>query len=223
MPVQGGWWQAGNQGTRRYVAIVFPDMTVNPDPKPGRWILPLVVLGMVAFTYFFMRELPEASPDTTLAAPTTTTIAEPGETTEPGDPNGNDTEPPASDYLSDLDEVNTQLQTLLTEMIAVNEGFDADPREIEYSETESRMEEVAESTQELADQVTALTPPPGLESNHDSLQGQIELAAAFASDALEGLRSADTGELRRSSVQGYTQAVENFDIELINAHNAAAA
>ena len=47
-------------------------MAINPDPKPGRWILPLVVLGMVAFTYFFVRALPsgseEGATDTTIAA-----------------------------------------------------------------------------------------------------------------------------------------------------------
>ena len=46
-------------------------MAVNPDPKPGRWILPWS-FGMIAFTYFFVRSLPEASPDTTLAAGDTT-------------------------------------------------------------------------------------------------------------------------------------------------------
>ena len=60
-------------------------MAVNPDPKPGRWILPLVILGMIGFTYFFVRELPEASPDSTLVAqPTSTTLAETTGTTEAG-------------------------------------------------------------------------------------------------------------------------------------------
>ena len=58
-------------------------MAVNPDPKPGRWILPLVILGMIGFTYFFVRELPEASPDTTLVGqPVTTTLPESTGTTE---------------------------------------------------------------------------------------------------------------------------------------------
>ena len=35
-------------------------MALNADPKPGRWILPLVVLGMVAFTYFFVGAFTEA-------------------------------------------------------------------------------------------------------------------------------------------------------------------
>src|SRR5690606_28312697 len=56
-------------------------MAVNADPKPGRWILPLVVLGMVAFTYFFVRALPSGSEPgeetgTTLAASDTTVPAD---------------------------------------------------------------------------------------------------------------------------------------------------
>ena len=44
------------------------------DPKHGRWILPLVVLALVAFTYTFVNNLPaaETRPTTTVAADTDT-------------------------------------------------------------------------------------------------------------------------------------------------------
>jgi uncharacterized protein YukE len=48
----------------------------NPDPKPGRWILPLIIIGMVGFTYFFVSSLPTPEPEgttSTSAAVTTTT------------------------------------------------------------------------------------------------------------------------------------------------------
>ena len=32
-------------------------MMRNPDPKPGRWVLPLVVLGMVLFTWVWIDRL----------------------------------------------------------------------------------------------------------------------------------------------------------------------
>ncbi len=201
-------------------------MAVNPDPKPGRWILPLVILGMVAFTYFFVRELPEASPDTTLVAgetTTTTTTGDPTDTTQEG--NGNDNgatlDPETQAYLDELDAINAELELLQTEMIAVNAGFDADPREIEYGDAESRLEALATDAQALSQRLDDLTPPADLQINHDVLTSTIRAAAGSAVDALDGLRSSDTGELRRGSAEAFTTAADDFDTEVTNAHNAA--
>lgn len=200
-------------------------MAVNPDPRPGRWILPLVILGMVAFTYFFVRELPEASPDTTLVAgeTTTTTTTDPTGTTQEG--NGNDTgetlDPETQAYLDELDAISAELQLLRAEMVAVNAGFDADPREIEYGDAESRLEALATDAQALSQRLDDLTPPADLQINHDVLTSTIRAAAGSAVDALDGLRSSDTGELRRSSAEAFTTAADDFDTEVTNAHNAA--
>ena len=195
-------------------------MAVNPDPKPGRWILPLVILGMIAFTYFFVRELPEASPNTTLVGqPTTTITAESPGTTEDG--GGGELDPETQAYLDELDQINADLQLLKTEMIAVNDGFDADPREIEYSEAESRLIQVETDSQALATQLDGLTPPSALEVNHDVLKTTMSFAAGAAGDARAGLQSTDPGDLRRAAAQAFTQAAEDFDTEVGNAHNAA--
>lgn len=198
----------------------FSAMAVNPDPKPGRWILPLVILGMIAFTYFFVKSLPEASPDTTLAGATTTTAPEEGSTsTQPGGTGTIDDATQA--YLDDLGSINDQLSVLNTELVAINDGFDADPREIEFGEAGTRMETVANDTQDLSDQLAALTAPPDLESNQQSLIASISVAAQAASEALSGLRSTDTGELRRAAVAAYTSAVSDFGVEVENTRTAA--
>lgn len=204
-------------------AIVFPGMAVNPDPKPGRWILPLVVLGMVAFTYFFVRELPEATPDSTLASGGTTTTTIPGgtETTvDPGTGNGA-TDPEVQAYLTELDAIDAALQLLQAEMVAINTGFDADPREVEFSDAEARMESVLTDTDALADQVAAMVVPAGFETNHQALTSAIDIAAGAAADALDGLRSSDPGDLRRAAVVAFTQAADNFNTEVLNTKTAA--
>lgn len=198
-------------------------MAVNPDPKPGRWILPLVILGMVAFTYFFVRSLPEGSPDTTLAGGPPTTAPAEGDTTTtvPGE----ETEPTVTDevqaYIDELDAVNAELALLDTEMVAVNTGFDADPREIEYRDAESRFEAAASSAQALADRVANLVPPAGFESNHQGLVERINLAAQAAAEALAGLRSADEGELRRAAVAAFSSAASDFAVEVEAVRSAA--
>jgi len=200
-------------------------MAVNPDPKPGRWILPLVILGMIAFTYFFVRSLPEASPDTTLAAgdTTPTTVGEGGATTT-SVPGGTGSVPDAAAaYIGELDRINGEFQALNAELVAVNTGFDADPREIEFGDAEPRMEAVAASSQALSDQVAALVPPAGLEANQEALAAAASLAARAAGEALTGLQSADPGDLRRAAVTAYTGAVTDFDVEVQNARTAAGA
>ena len=197
-------------------------MAVKPDPKPGRWILPLVILAMVAFTYFFVGALTEASPDTTLVAGPDTTVPDTSDTTEPAGNVGivDDT---TQAYLDELDAVNAILQVLDTEMIAVNDGFDTDPREIEYSDAESRLEVVANDTLALADQVTALVVPAGLEDNHQSVVSAITLCADAAAETLSGIRSSDTGQLRRAAVAAYTSSAGDFDTEVQNTISAAGA
>ena len=195
-------------------------MAVNPDPKPGRWILPLVILGMIAFTFFFVRELPEASPDTTLAGqPTTTTVPDSPVTTVDG--GGGELDPETQAYLDELDVINAALQLLTTEMVTVNDGFDADPRQIEFEDAEPRLEVVVEDTTDLSDQVTNMDVPAGLEVNHDVLKTAVQFASLAAGDALAGLRSSDTGERRQVAVEAYVQATEDFNTEVTNAHNAA--
>ncbi len=202
-----------------------PQMAVNPDPKPGRWILPLVVLGMVAFTYFFVRELPEASPDTTLlgAGDTTTTTTLPSSgTTLPGDGNGSSTlDPDTQAYLDALAGINGELQILKTEMITVNAGFDADPREIEFGDAVTVFEQIIADTQALSDQLAGLTPPEALQINHDFLVNAVGLAVSSAQESLAGLQSSDTGELRQASAEAFTNAADDFDTEVTNANNAA--
>lgn len=195
-------------------------MAANPDPKPGRWILPLVILGMVAFTYFFVSSLPEGSPTTTLALGSTTTTLEGTGTTLPGTATtAAPTSPQA--YLDELDAVNAELQLLVTEMVTVNDGFDAEPRTVEFDDAEARLEALSTNTQTLADRVRALTPPAGLEANHQALVTAIDFCAGAAQDALAGLRSTDEGQQRSDAVNAYTTSAAGFDTEVQNAKNAA--
>jgi hypothetical protein len=195
-------------------------MAVNPDPRPGRWILPLVVLGMIAFTYFFVRELPEASTETTLVSGSaTTTTLEDGSTSSTS--GGGNLDAPTEGYLGEIDSINTDLQVQRTEFVTVNNSFNEEPRGIEYTDAEARFEAVLSATEELAQRLQDLTPPTALESNHPTLQGYLDNAVASATEALDGLRSTDTGQRRNDAVNAYVQAATDYDTEVTNTHNAA--
>lgn len=180
---------------------------------------------MVAFTFFFVSALPEASPDTTLAGAidvTTTTVPGTSQTTQPGQPGG-PIDPETQAYLDELDAVNAELQVLSTDMVTVNAQWDAEPKEIEYTAIEARLADIANETQALADRVAALTVPVGLETNHQALTTAIDTCAASADEALEGLRSTDTGEFRKGAVATYTQSAADFDTEVQNTKTVAGA
>ena len=196
-------------------------MAVNPDPKPGRWILPLVILGMIAFTYFFVSSLPEASPGTTLALGSTTSTLEGTGTTLPG--TGTTVPDAGQAYLGELDAINAELQLLATEMVTVNEGFDAEPRTVEFDDAEARLETLSTDTQALAERVRALTAPAGLETNQQALVSAIDFCAGAAADAIAGLHSTDEGQQRAGAVEAFTTSAAGFNTEVQNAKNAAGA
>jgi hypothetical protein len=60
-----------------------------------------------------------------------------------------------------------------------------------------------------------------MEVNQEALKTAMQFATLAAGDALNGLRSTDTGELRQNAVEAYTRSVADFATEVTNAHNAA--
>jgi hypothetical protein len=108
-------------------------------------------------------------------------------------------------------------------VITVNTAFNEDPRGIEYSEAETRFEDVVVATQALADRLRAVTPPPALEPNHTTLQAALDQAALTIAEALAGLRSTDTGEQRNAAVEAFVTAATDYETEVTNTNNAALA
>ena len=208
--------QPWNRTTPANVSLA---MAVNPDPKPGRWILPLVILGMITFTYYFVSELPGASPDTTLpgAGSTTTTVAE-DTTTSSTTPQ---LDPAVQANLDEIDEINAALQLLRTDLVTANTGFDASPRQIEYPDAVIRFTTVRDQTAALLTRFDASTAPEGFEENHTALRAALEGAVQASASALAGLTSSDPGAIRRAGVTAYVDAAAAFETEVTNTHTAA--
>ncbi|HEX6946146.1 MAG TPA: hypothetical protein VF246_02200 [Acidimicrobiia bacterium] len=188
-------------------------MAFNPDPKPGRWILPLVVLAMIAFTYYFVRELPAASPTSTTigAGSTTTTGAGEGSTSTTA---AGPTDPAVQDYVDAVRAINDALAEQGSELTAANTGFDANPRTVEYRDAVSRFEAVQGATEDLLTQLQDLTAPESVAAHHENLVEHLTAAVQAAEDALNGLQSDDPGTIRRSAVDAYANTVTQFADEL---------
>lgn len=190
-------------------------MTSNYDPKPGRWMLPLVVLAMVAFTYLFVRELPSAAsanqngetPGTTSSTTTTTDVDEETTTTAA------QVDETTQAYFDSLTAFQTTLSNLQTELASANAGWDANPRTINFDQAEEAFISVAEGSAALVGEIQAATVPAALIEAHNVVIAAAQQAANAAGSALAGLRapSPDTGEARRAAVNEFDAAVTTFN------------
>lgn len=187
-------------------------MSSNYDPKPGRWMLPLVVLAMVAFTYVFVRELPSAATSSTVpgnGGSTTSTT----DTTVPGESTTSTTiSLDAQAYVDALEGFNIRLTDLRTNLSAANTGFDSNPRTIDFDQAEEAFVGVQTATATLSQEVQALIPPAGYEEAHAAVVAAADQAVAAIAQALDGLQAPapDTGEGRRAGVVAFDTAASAF-------------
>lgn len=204
-------------------------MAVNPDPRPGRWLLPLVVLAMVLFTYVFVQSLPSAEPDqqdlsedaTTTSTTTTTTSGTGGEDTTTTTTAALDPEVEA--YLGSLADAETELTGYQAEMAAINNQWDADPKEIDFATAEASLEDLAGRISVWAEDVAALPAPDSLSESQGLVTSTAEAAADAAAEVLAGLRAPDTGEARRAALEQFDLAVRGFTAAVDDAGQRALA
>lgn len=188
-------------------------MAVNPDPRPGRWLLPLVILGMVVFAYVFVQALPSAEGDgSDLSADATTTT-----TTEPttDESTTTTTEPVALDpsvqsYLDLVAGQEAALTGFQTEMASINGQWDAAERTVTYPDTEAALVDLAARVRTWAQDVASVVAPLGLEGVHTVLSAAAAEAANAADAVVAGLQSSDTGEARRAALDSFDEAVRAF-------------
>lgn len=201
----------------------------NPDPKPGRWVLPLVVLAMVLFTWVWVNRLEPVTVDdsqpvsTTLPATTAPAEdAQEAEDAEDAEEVGEEETPittllpPEIDlYLNNLAEDKQALAELVAEMNAVNEEWDnRSETGVTYGDTEAAMEAISEQALVFVAAVELHRPPEtvtGLVEAHEGVFESANSVAAAAEEALAGLRSSDTGERRRAALVEFRAAAASFN------------
>ena len=187
--------------------------TFNEDPKPGRLVLPLVLIGMIATTYTFINRVttnnnleiepsveqvvvePEKEPvseDTT----TTTTTTLPGEVVT---------------YLEEISSEKIQSIDLATKVLEANDKWDNE--EISYQEAKDEFAEFIQDANQFVETVSEPGPPStfaGLVKSHEELKSLAELIFADTEELLEGLTSSDTGERRASALDSFNNNINLF-------------
>jgi hypothetical protein len=177
------------------------------DPKPGRYILPVVIAALIGFTYVFVNALPPV--DITTASTSTTSAA----TATTPDTSTTSTLPSdAVAFLAEVDRFQATAADNLVQLNDVNAKWEAD--DIEFSEAKNGFTEVRDSSQNLTDQMAAATVPATYEPAWpDTLVAAQELVTQ-ATAVIAGLEAPDDGTKRREAVQGFNDASIAFAAQL---------
>jgi hypothetical protein len=186
----------------------------NPDPKPGRLILPLVLIGMIATTYTFINRVTtnnnlevvniadnnteeviseEITEDTTTTT-TSTTLPE-GVVT----------------YLEEIQAEKIQSTELGKKVLETNQRWD--DKDTTYQEAQQEFEAFINDAEQFVATVSDPGPPnsnASLVSNHEELKILVNLIYEDTKELLEGLTAPDTGERRSSALSSFNSNLGSF-------------
>ena len=191
--------------------------TFNEDPKPGRLVLPLVLIGMIATTYTFINRV--ATNNSLEIEPTVEqVIVEPDE-----EPVSEDTTTTTSTtlpgevvaYLEEISSEKIQSIDLATKVLEANDKWDNE--DITYQEAKDEFANFIEDAQQFVETVSEPGPPTtfaGLVKSHEELKSLAELIFADTEELLEGLTSSDTGEIRSAALDSFNNNINLFQAKV---------
>ena len=186
----------------------------NSDPKPGRLILPLVLIGMIATTYTFINRVTtnnnlevinieenadeeivsEEVVDETTTTSTTTTLPE-----------------NVVAYLEEIQAEKIQSTELGKKVLETNERWNN--KETSYQEAQQEFKEFISDAEQFVATVTDPGPPTSnasLVSNHEELKVLVSLIYEYTKELLEGLTASDTGERRSAALSSFNSNLGSF-------------
>ncbi len=188
--------------------------TFNQDPKPGRLVLPLVLIGMIATTYTFVNRVATNNnldlsaadqevvaeeeenivEDTTTTSTTTTTL--PNEVVT---------------YLEEIQGEKIQSDELGQKVLETNQRWDDGVSS--YQEAKDEFAKFIEDAEQFVNTVSEPGPPntfANLVTSHDELKVLANLIYEDTKELLEGLTSSDTGERRSNALDSFNKNLAQF-------------
>ena len=179
----------------------------NSDPKPGRLILPLVLIGMIATTYTFVNRvvennnleiIEESVVEETVVEETSTTTT----TTIPED---------VVQYLEEITGEKIQAIELGKKVLETNQRWD--DKVTTYQEAQVEFEEFINDFASFVTVFTSPGPPStnsNLTSSHEELTILVNLIYEDTQELLEGLTAPDTGERRAAALESFNSNLDLF-------------
>ena len=180
----------------------------NTDPKPGRLILPLVLIGMIATTYTFVRSIEEEPiiEQVVTEEPVTEEVA-----VETQDTTTTTTTIPREvlDYIEELISEKAAADQLGQKVIETNDQWDN--KDVTYQEAQEEFKENITDAEQFSITIAQPGPP---DSNTTLLTAHSELMTIAnniyqdTQEIFEGLMASDTGEKRNIALESFNTNIE---------------
>ena len=181
----------------------------NSDPKPGRLVLPIVLIGMIATTYTFVRsideepvaeeaveeQVPQEEIEIKTEETTTTTT-----TTIPRE---------VLDYIEELLSEKSTADQLGQKVIESNEKWDN--KDVTYQEAQEEFKDNISDAAQFSDTIAQPGPPDSnitLVNAHEELKTIAENIFQDTEEIFEGLMASDTGERRSAAIESFNTNIE---------------
>ena len=186
--------------------------TFNPDPKPGRIVLPLVLIGMIATTYTFINRVATNNDINIIAEETPVeTVAE--VVVEDTSTTTTSTTLP-DNYVAYLEEITAekiQATELGKEVLEANENWD--DKTLTYQEAKDEFRAFIATAEQFVSTVSDPGPPneyANLVTSHEELKTLVNLIYLDTVELLAGLESSDTGEQRAAALDAFNSDLDQF-------------
>ena len=187
-------------------------LVVNPDPKHGRWVLPLIITAMVLLTYTFVNSIePATNPSGSTSEPPFPTDVTSPTTTLPTD---------VAAFMVTLDIFQTQAEAYADEVDQINSRWDN--REALFAETRTALVDLQDEISAWETSVAQVEGVPAdLAAGHVELVIQVSDLAPKVEDIILGLEAPDDGTLRRTASAEFHVEVDQV-LDAIDAIRATA-
>ena len=187
--------------------------TFNPDPKPGRIVLPLVLIGMIATTYTFINRVTTNNNLEIVAEETPVeTVAE---KTSVEDTSTTTTTTTLPDnyvaYLEELTAEKIQATELGKDVLEANDNWDN--QSVTYQEAKDEFKANISTAEQFVTTVSEPGPPnefANLVTSHEELKTLVNLIYEDTVELLAGLESSDTGQQRASALDSFNRNLDQF-------------
>ncbi len=183
----------------------------NSDPKPGRLILPLVLIGMIATTYTFINRVAE---NNDLELQTEPEVVQEEQTIEEvqEDTTTTTTTTLPESFISYLEEINGErivAINLAQEVLQANDNWDN--KTVTYQEAKQEFDDFISKWAEFVDILSNPGPEfANLVTSHEEIKTLVNLVYEDTIELKAGLESSDTGERRSAALESFNSNLDQL-------------
>ena len=188
----------------------------NTDPKPGRLILPLVLIGMIATTYTFIQRVAENNDLEIISSEVEVEEIVVEEIVEETTSTTSTTLP--EEYVSYLEEIESERIVAINlgeKVLKANQNWD--DKTVTYQESKQEFDSFIEDWVNFVE-ILSLPGPPNqfanLVTGHEELKILVNLVYEDTVELKAGLESSDTGERRAAALNSFNSNLDSLTAKI---------